>query len=173
MLAWELDNTLEAAFRVDALTGALERYGAPLVSNTDQGSQFTGGDWLGVLEDAGVRISMDGRGRWIDNRFIERLWRSLKYEPVYLDELVGGHHARRVIASWLDHYNHATTTRQPRASTFGAGRTDARGGPLRGAAGTMAGGRVRCRRRSRSGRYAPCARTAAASLDRTNRTGGR
>ena len=107
VLAWELDNTLEAGFCVGALTEALERYGAPLVSNTDQGSQFTGRAWLGVLEDAGVRISMDGRGRWIDNRFIERLWRSLKYEAVYLEELVGGHHARRVIASWLAHYNQA------------------------------------------------------------------
>ena len=107
VLAWELDNTLEAGFCVGALTEALERYGAPLVSNTDQGSQFTGRAWLGVLEDAGVRISMDGRGRWIDNRFIERLWRSLKYEAVYLEELVGGHHARRVIASWLEHYNQA------------------------------------------------------------------
>ena len=107
VLAWELDNTLEAGFCVGALTEALEGYGAPLVSNTDQGSQFTGRAWLGVLEDAGVRISMDGRGRWIDNRFIERLWRSLKYEAVCLEELVGGHHARRVIASWLEHYNQA------------------------------------------------------------------
>ena len=107
MLAWELDNTLEAGFCVGALTEALERYGAPLVSNTDRGSQFTGEAWLGVLEDAGVRISMDGRGRWIDNRFIERLWRSLKHEAVCLEELVGGRHARRVITSWLDHYNQA------------------------------------------------------------------
>ena len=61
---------------------------------------------LRPLLAAGVRISMDGRGRWIDNRFIERLWRSLKHEAVYLEELAGGHHARRVIASWLDHCNH-------------------------------------------------------------------
>ena len=106
VLAWELDNTLEVGFCVSALTEALERHGAPLISNTDQGSQFTSEAWLSVLENAGVRISMDGRGRWIDNRFIERLWRSLKYEAVYLEELVGGHHARGVIASWLDHYNH-------------------------------------------------------------------
>ena len=101
VLAWELDNTLEVGFCVSALTEALERYGAPLISNTDQGSQFTSEAYIGVLTEAGVRVSMDGRGRWIDNRFIERLWRSLKYEAVYLEELVGGHHARRVIASWL------------------------------------------------------------------------
>ena len=106
VLSWELDNTLEVGFCVSALTEALERHGAPEISNTDQGSQFTSEAYLGVLRGAGVRISMDGRGRWIDNRFIERLWRSLKYEAVYLEELVGGHHARRVIAGWLDHYNH-------------------------------------------------------------------
>ena len=107
VLSWELDNTLEVGFCVSALEEALERHGAPLISNTDQGSsQFTSEACLRPLLAAGVRISMDGRGRWIDNRFIERLWRSLKYEAVYLEELVGGHHARRVIASWLDHYNH-------------------------------------------------------------------
>ena len=106
VLAWELDNTLEVGFCVSALEEALERHGAPLVSNTDQGSQFTSEAYLRVLTEAGVRISMDGRGRWIDNRFIERLWRSLKYEAVYLEELTGGHHARRLIALWLDHYNH-------------------------------------------------------------------
>ena len=71
------------------------------------------------LLDAGVRISMDGKGRWMDNRFIERLWRSLKYEAVYLEEILGGHHARRLIGSWVDHYNH----RRPHLA-FG-GRTPA------------------------------------------------
>ncbi len=106
VLAWEVDNTMEVGFCVSALEEALERYGTPLISNTDQGSQFTSETWLSVLREAGTRISMDGRGRWIDNRFIERLWRSLKYEAVYLNELCGGHHARRVIATWLAHYNH-------------------------------------------------------------------
>lgn len=106
VLSWELDNTLEAGFCVSALEEALERYGAPLISNTDQGAQFTCEAYLRPLLDRGVKISMDGKGRWIDNRFIERLWRSLKYESVYLEELTGGRHARRVIASWLDHYNH-------------------------------------------------------------------
>ena len=106
VLSWELDNTLEVGFCVSALTEALERHGTPEISNTDQGSQFTSEAYLGVLRDAGVRISMDGRGRWIDNRFIERLWRSLKYESVYLVELTDGHHARRAITSWMDFYNH-------------------------------------------------------------------
>ena len=115
-----------------ALTEALERHGAPEISNTDQGSQFTSEAYLGVLRGAGVRISMDGRGRWIDNRFIERLWRSLKYEAVYLEELVRGHHARRVIAGWLDHYNHrrphmAFNGRTPAEVYFGEAKSQAWG----------------------------------------------
>ena len=119
VLSRELDNTLEVGFCESALVEALERHGAPLVSNTGHGSQFTSEAWLGVLEGAGVQISMDGRGRWIDNRFIERLWRSLKYGAVYLEELVGGHRARRVIGSGLDHCNH----RRPHLAL--AGRTPA------------------------------------------------
>ena len=84
----------------------MERRGAPLISNTDQGSQSTSEAYLGVLTEAGVRISMDGRGRWIDNRFIERPWRSLKHEAACLKELVGGRCARRVIGSWMGHCNH-------------------------------------------------------------------
>ena len=106
VLSWELDNTMEVGFCVSAVGEALRRYGAPLISNTDQGSQFTSDAFTRLLLEAGVRISMDGKGRWMDNRFIERLWRSLKYEAVYLEELCGGHHARRVIGAWLDHYNH-------------------------------------------------------------------
>ena len=106
VLSWELDNTMEAGFCVSALEEALDRYGAPTISNTDRGRQFTCEAYLRPLIERGVRISMDGKGRWIDNRFIERLWRSLKYESVYLEELSGGRHARRVIASWMEHYNH-------------------------------------------------------------------
>ena len=106
VLSWELDNTMEVGFCMSAVEEALRRYGAPLISNTDQGSQFTSDAFTRPMLDAGVRISMDGKGRWMDNRFIERLWRSLKYEAVYLEELCGGHHARRVIGAWLDHYNH-------------------------------------------------------------------
>ncbi len=86
VLAWRLSNTLDAGFCVEALDEALTRHGQPEVFNTDQGSQFTGFAFSGRLQAAGVRISMDGRGRCLDNIFIERLWRSLKYEAVYLHE---------------------------------------------------------------------------------------
>ena len=75
---------MEAAFCIETLEDALARHGRPEIFNTDQGSQFTSAQWIGVLENAGVAISMDGKGRWIDNIFIERLWRSVKYEEVYL-----------------------------------------------------------------------------------------
>ena len=100
VLAWRLSNTLDAGFCTDALDEALARYGAPAIFNTDQGSQFTG-----RLQAAGIRISMDGRGRCMDNVFIERLWRSLKYEAVYLHEIADGLTARRVIGEWIDFYN--------------------------------------------------------------------
>ena len=80
-----LSNTMETAFCVEALEEAIAKYGTPEIFNTDQGSQFTSLDFTEVLKDAGVRISMDGKGRWMDNVFIERLWRSLKYESVYLN----------------------------------------------------------------------------------------
>ena len=134
VLSWELDNTLEAGFCVSALKEALERHGTPEISNTDQGSQFTGEAYLGVLRGAGVKISMDGRGRWIDNRFIERLWRSLKYEAVYLEELEGGHRARHVIARWLDHYNH----RRPHMAFNGRTPAEVYYGDAESPAGRMA-----------------------------------
>ncbi len=84
VLSWRLSNTLDAYFCAEALQEALNRYGTPEIFNTDQGAQFTSETFTSVLKDAGVRISMDGKGRWIDNVFIERLWRSLKYEEVYL-----------------------------------------------------------------------------------------
>ena len=87
VLAWRLSNTLDAGFCTDALDEALARHGTPEIFNTDQGSQFTGFAFTGRLREAGIRISMDGRGRYLDNIFIERLWRSLKYEAVYLREL--------------------------------------------------------------------------------------
>ncbi len=84
---------------------ALARYGKPEIFNTDQGSQFTSLEFTGALKDAGFRISMVGRGRCMDNIFIERLWRSLKYEAVYLHELTDGFKAERVIGEWIDFYN--------------------------------------------------------------------
>ena len=105
VLAWRLSNTMDAGFCVEALNEALSRYGKPEMFNTDQGSQFTSFDFTGVLKDAEITISMDGRGRCMDNIFIERLWRSLKYEAIYLHELTDGFKAERVIGEWIDFYN--------------------------------------------------------------------
>ena len=106
VLAHRVSNTMHADFCVDALKEAMAKYGKPQIMNTDQGSQFTGGEWTGALKAAGVQISMDGRGRYLDNIFIERLWRSLKQEAVYLHELSDGFTARRVIRDWIKFYNH-------------------------------------------------------------------
>ncbi len=105
VLAWRLSNTLDASFCVAALEEALQRFGRPAIFNTDQGSQFTSAAFTGVLEAAGISISMDGRGRWMDNVFIERLWRSLKYEDVYLKGYADGREAKAGIASWIVFYN--------------------------------------------------------------------
>ena len=105
VLAWRLSNSLDAGFCVEALEEALTRHGQPEIFNTDPGSQFTGFAFTGRLRAAGVQISMDGRGRCMDNIFIERLWRSLKYEAVYLHDLADGFQARRVIGEWIDFYN--------------------------------------------------------------------
>jgi len=112
VLSWRLSNSLDASFCVEALEEAIARYGCPEIFNTDQGSQFTSYEFTQVLRDAGIRISMDGRGRWTDNIFIERLWRSLKYECIYLNEFEGGFEARRGIGNWFDLYNH----RRPHSS---------------------------------------------------------
>ena len=105
VLSWRLSNTLEASFCVEALEEALERYGAPEIFNTDQGSQFTSLEFTQALKAAGIKISMDGKGRWMDNVFIERLWRSLKYEQVYLSEYATGSEARAGIGWWMSFYN--------------------------------------------------------------------
>ncbi len=105
VLSWRLSNTLDASFCVEALQEALEHYGAPEIFNTDQGSQFTSVEFTDVLKEAGIRISMDGKGRWMDNVFIERLWRSLKYECVYLSEFETGAQARTGIGWWIDFYD--------------------------------------------------------------------
>jgi putative transposase len=104
VLAWRLSNTLDADFCIEALEEALEK-GAPEIFNTDQGSQFTSQAFTGLLEHHGVRVSMDGKGRYTDNLFIERLWRSLKYEEVYLKAYSGGKEARLGIGSYLNFYN--------------------------------------------------------------------
>ena len=105
VLAWRLSNTMDAQFCVEALKEALARFGKPEIFNTDQGSQFTSTDFTGVLRDAEVRISMDGRGRWMDNVFIERLWRSLKYECVYLNAFETGSELSTGLGRWIGYYN--------------------------------------------------------------------
>lgn len=116
VLAWRLSNTMDARFCIEALNEALAEYGKPEIFNTDQGSQFTSLDFTGVLKDANVAISMDGRGRCMDNIFIERLWRSLKYEAVYLHEMTDGFAAERVIGEWIAFYN----TERPHSVLDGA-----------------------------------------------------
>jgi putative transposase len=104
VLAWRLSNTLETDFCVEALEEAL-RKGVPEMFNTDQGAQFTSQVSTGLLEQHGVRISMDGKGGYTDNLFMERLWRSLKYEEVYLKAYAGGKEARAGIGGYFDFYN--------------------------------------------------------------------
>jgi putative transposase len=105
VLAWRLSNTMDTRFCIDALDEALARYGAPRIFNTDQGSQFTSEAFTGRLIAAGVAISMDGRGRFLDNIFIERLWRSIKYEEIHLKAYANGREARAGIGSWMTFYN--------------------------------------------------------------------
>jgi len=112
VLSWRLSNTMDADFCVKALEEAITRYGKPEIFNTDQGSQFTGFDFIDVLKDAKIKISMDGKGRWMDNVFIERLWRSLKYECVYLHAFETGSETRAGIGRWIDYYN----SRRPHSS---------------------------------------------------------
>lgn len=106
VLAWRISNTLEAGFCVEALNEAVCRFGPPEIMNTDQGSQFTSFVWTDTLKRVGIRISMDGKGRFIDNIFIERLWRSLKYECVYLHAWETGSQAKAGVGAWMNFYNH-------------------------------------------------------------------
>jgi putative transposase len=105
VLSWRLSNTMDVRFCVSALEAALARFGKPEIFNTDQGSQFTSVAFTGTLAEAGVRISMDGRGRWMDNVFIERLWRSLKHEDIYLKGYADGREAKAGIGQWFAFYN--------------------------------------------------------------------
>ncbi|WP_299507827.1 IS3 family transposase [uncultured Roseobacter sp.] len=105
VLAWRISNTLEADFCVEALNEAVARFGSPEIMNTDQGSQFTSFAWTDRLRRSGVRISMDGKGRFLDNIFVERLWRSLKYECVYLHAWETGSEAKAGVSKWIEFYN--------------------------------------------------------------------
>jgi putative transposase len=105
VLSWRLSITMEASFCIAVLEDALARHGKPDIFNTDQGSQFTGAAFIGVLADNGITISMDGKGAWRDNVFVERLWRSIKYEEVYLRAYESVGEARSSIGRYLDFYN--------------------------------------------------------------------
>ncbi|EDZ45569.1 hypothetical protein RBY4I_2876 [Rhodobacterales bacterium Y4I] len=122
VLAWRISNTLEAGFCVEALNEAIHRFGPPEIMNTDQGSQFTSFAWTDRLRRSGVRISMDGKGRFLDNIFVERLWRSLKYECVYLHAWETGSEAKAGVGKWVDFYNrkrpHSALGGKPPAVVF-------------------------------------------------------
>ena len=105
VLSWRVSNTMDNSFCLDALEEAIARYGTPEIFNTDQGSQFTSNAFTGKLKEYNVRISMDGKGSWRDNVFVERLWRSVKYEEVYLKAYETVTEARRSIGSYLNFYN--------------------------------------------------------------------
>ena len=105
VLSWRLSNSLDVSFCQEALEEAINRYGTPEIFNTDQGSQFTSTIFTNVLKENGIRISMDSKGRWMDNVFIERLWRSVKYEEVYLKAYDNLNDARTSLADYFDFYN--------------------------------------------------------------------
>lgn len=105
VLSWQLSNTLNGDFCVEALREALARYGCPEIFNTDQGAQFTAAEFVGELTKQHINISMDGRGRCLDNIFVERLWRSVKYENVYLYSYQTIPEARSGLAVYFEHYN--------------------------------------------------------------------
>ena len=115
VLSWRLSITMEASFCVETLEDALARHGKPEIFNTDQGSQFTGAAFTSALADKGITISMDGKGAWRDNVFVERLWRTIKYEEVYLRAYESVADARQSIGRYLDFYN----TRRPHQSLDG------------------------------------------------------
>ena len=105
VLSWKLSTTMDASFCVDALEEAIEHFGTPEIFNTDQGSQFTCDDFIGALKHHKIQISMDGKGRWVDNVFVERLWRSVKYEEVYLNAYDTVDVARKRLGRYFEFYN--------------------------------------------------------------------
>jgi putative transposase len=119
---------MDAEFCVEALEEAIALYGKPEIMNTDQGCQNTGAGWITILTKSDIKISMDGRGRYLDNIFIERLWRSLKQEAVYLHEITDGFQAKQIIDNWIEFYNSerphtALDKRTPDIAYFGKSET--------------------------------------------------
>ncbi len=115
VLSWRLSTTLETGFCIEAVEEAMARYGKPAIFNTDQGSQFTSSEFTGLLKDAGIAISMDGKGAWRDNVFVERLWRTIKYEEIYLHAYNNVTEARNGIGRYINFYN----TMRPHSSLAG------------------------------------------------------
>lgn len=105
ILSWRLSNSMDTSFCLDALQEAIDYYGVPEIFNTDQGSQYTSDDFIAVLKDNEIKISMDGKGAWRDNVFVERLWRSVKYEEVYLNSYKSMSEAKLRIGNWIKFYN--------------------------------------------------------------------
>ncbi len=116
VLAWRLSNTLTTDFCLEAMTEAITRYGIPEIFNTDQGCQFTSDEFTGLLHRHGIQISMDGKGRWVDNVFIERLWKTVKYEEVYLHAYESVLEAKQSLSRYFTFYNerrpHSSLDRQ-------------------------------------------------------------
>jgi putative transposase len=109
VLAWRVSNSMETGFCIEAVEEAIARFGTPAIFNTDQGSQFTSDAFTDLLKGHGIEISMDGKGCWRDNVFIERLWRSVKYEEVYLRAYDSVSHARALLAKYFEFYNSRRT----------------------------------------------------------------
>ena len=109
VLSWRLSNTLDTSFCIEALEEAIIKYGTPDIFNTDQGSQFTSLEFTNILTERGITISMDGQGRWRDNIFIERPWKTFKYDEVYLKAYESISHAKKELAKFVDRHN----TRRP------------------------------------------------------------
>lgn len=105
ILSWRISNTLDVDFCLEALQEALSSFGCPCIFNSDQGSQFTSNVFTQSLKEKGIRISMDGKGRYLDNIFIERLWRSLKYELIYIKSFEDGKHLQKEVKDWFNWYN--------------------------------------------------------------------
>ena len=127
VLAWRLSNTMDTDFCIEALEEALAKCGKPEIFNSDQGSQFTSPRFTRILKEAGVKISMDGKGRWMDNVFIERLWRLLKYECVYLLTFENGTEARDGIGAWMKFYG----AQRPHSALAGLTPDEAYAGAVR------------------------------------------
>ena len=117
VLSWRLSNTMDSPFRAEALEDAIECHGIPEIFNTDQGSQFTSEEFIDRLKREGIRISMGGKGRWLDNMFIERLWHSVKYQEVYLKAYTSMADARRSLGYYSGFYNERRRHQAPDKQT--------------------------------------------------------